>query len=306
MQEITNNNLFKPVVKQVEEQGKFTRPSVTFWKDAWRRLKKNKFAMFGLFCLMAITFMALIGPFLQSYGYEVQNLQARNFMPSSTHLFGTDEFGRDLWVRVWWGTRISLFIGIMAAIMDLFIGVLYGGISAYYGGRVDNIMQRFIEIVYSIPYLLITILLIVMMGSGIWTIVLAYGITGWISMARLVRGQILSLKEQEYVLAANSLGASTWRIILRHLIPNTLSFIIIQITFTIPQAIFTEAFLSFIGLGVKVPLASLGMLLSDGVGSMRFYPWRLFFPALVFSLMMLSFNLLGDGLRDALDPKLRK
>lgn len=306
MQEITNNNLFEPVVKQVEEQGKFTRPSVTFWKDAWRRLKKNKFAMFGLFCLIAITFMALIGPFLQNYGYEVQNLQARNLAPYSTHLFGTDEFGRDLWVRVWWGTRISLFIGIMAAIMDLFIGVLYGGISAYYGGRVDNIMQRFIEIVYSIPYLLITILLIVMMGSGIWTIVLAYGITGWISMARLVRGQILSLKEQEYVLAATSLGASTWRIILRHLIPNTLSFIIIQITFTIPQAIFTEAFLSFIGLGVKVPLASLGMLLSDGVGSMRFYPWRLFFPALVFSLMMLSFNLLGDGLRDALDPKLRK
>lgn len=306
MQEITNNNLFEPVVKQVEEQGKFTRPSVTFWKDAWRRLKKNKFAMFGLFCLMAITFMALIGPFLQNYGYEVQNLQARNLAPSSTHLFGTDEFGRDLWVRVWWGTRISLFIGIMAAIMDLFIGVLYGGISAYYGGRVDNIMQRFIEIVYSIPYLLITILLIVMMGSGIWTIVLAYGITGWISMARLVRGQILSLKEQEYVLAATSLGANPWRIILQHLIPNTMSFIIIQITFTIPQAIFTEAFLSFIGLGVKVPLASLGMLLSDGVGSMRFFPWRLFFPALVFSLMMLSFNLLGDGLRDALDPKLRK
>ncbi|MHB1407372.1 MAG: ABC transporter permease [Desulfitobacteriaceae bacterium] len=305
MREMTNN-LFDPVVKQVTEQGKITQPSITYWQDAWRRLKKNKFAMAGFTFLIVITLLAIIGPFLQKYGYEVQNLQARNMIPNGLHWFGTDEFGRDLWVRVWWGTRISLFIGIMAALMDLFIGVLYGGISAYFGGKIDDIMQRFIEVVYSIPYLLITILLIVMMGSGIWTIVLAYGITGWISMARLVRGQILSLKEQEYVLAATSLGASPWRIIMRHLIPNALGFIIIQITFTIPQAIFTEAFLSFLGLGVKVPLASLGMLLSDGVGSMRFFPWRLFFPALVFSLMMLSFNLLGDGLRDALDPKLRK
>ncbi|WP_206810112.1 ABC transporter permease [Paradesulfitobacterium ferrireducens] len=305
MQEITNN-LFDPVVKEVSEQGKMTQPSITYWQDAWRRLKKNKLAMAGFVFLIGITILALIGPFLQKYGYEVQNLQARNMMPNGQHWFGTDEFGRDLWVRVWWGTRISLFIGIMAALMDLLIGVLYGGISAYYGGKVDDIMQRFIEIVYSIPYLLITVLLIVIMGSGIWTIVLAYGITGWISMARLVRGQVLSLKEQEYVLAATSLGAGTWRIILRHLIPNALGFIIIQITFTIPQAIFTEAFLSFLGLGVKVPLASLGMLLSDGVGSMRLFPWRLFFPALIFSLMMLSFNLLGDGLRDALDPKLRK
>ncbi|GAB6172057.1 dipeptide ABC transporter permease DppC [Paradesulfitobacterium aromaticivorans] len=305
MQEI-GNNLFDPVAKQVTQEEKLTRPSITYWQDAWRRLKKNKFAMAGFVFLIGITLLAIIGPFLQKYGYEVQNLQARNMMPNGFHWFGTDEFGRDLWVRVWWGTRISLFIGIMAALMDLFIGVLYGGISAYYGGKIDNIMQRFIEIVYSIPYLLITILLIVMMGAGIWTIVLAYGITGWISMARLVRGQILSLKEHEYVLAATSLGAGPWRIITKHLIPNALGLIIIQITFTIPQAIFTEAFLSFLGLGVKVPLASLGMLLSDGVGSMRFYPWRLFFPALVFSLMMLSFNLLGDGLRDALDPKLRK
>ena len=243
---------------------------------------------------------------MQKYGYEMQDLSASNKLPSTLHWFGTDEFGRDLWVRVWWGTRISLFIGIMAALMDLCIGVLYGGISAYFGGKIDDLMQRFVEVVYSIPYLLITVLLIVMMGSGIWTIVFAYGITGWISMARLVRGQVLSLKEQEYVLAATSLGASSWRIITKHLIPNAIGFIVIQITFTIPQAIFTEAFLSFLGLGVKVPLASLGMLLSDGVGSMRVYPWKLLFPAVVFSLMMLSFNLLGDGLRDALDPKFRK
>ena len=305
MPEITDN-LFAPVTKQANEQEKITRPSITYGQDAWRRLKRNKFAMAGFCFLIGITLFAIIGPFLQNNGYDVQHLTARNEMPSSAYWFGTDEFGRDLWVRLWWGTRISLFIGIMAALMDLIVGVLYGGISAYYGGKIDDMMQRFIEVVYSIPYLLITVLLIMMMGSGIWTIVFAYGITGWISMARLVRGQVLSLKEQEYVLAATSLGASPWRIITKHLIPNALSFIIIQITFTIPQAIFTEAFLSFLGLGVKVPLASLGMLLSDGVGSMRVYPWRLLFPALVFSLMMLSFNLLGDGLRDALDPKFRK
>ncbi|MDR3600071.1 MAG: ABC transporter permease [Desulfosporosinus sp.] len=304
MPEITDD-LFAPAPKQ-DQQQKITRPSITYWQDAWRRLKKNKFAMAGFYFLIAITLMAIIGPYLQKSGYELQHLAARNEMPNGAYWFGTDEFGRDLWVRLWWGTRISLFIGIMAALMDLCIGVLYGGVSAYYGGKIDDIMQRFIEVVYSIPYLLITVLLIVMMGAGIWTIIFAYGITGWISMARLVRGQVLSLKEQEYVLAATSLGASSWRIITKHLIPNALSFIIIQITFTIPQAIFTEAFLSFLGLGVKVPLASLGMLLSDGVGSMRVYPWRLLFPALVFSLMMVSFNLLGDGLRDALDPKFRK
>jgi oligopeptide transport system permease protein len=304
--ELMTNESFTPIQRTSGEKEAIVRPSLTYWQDAWRRLKKNKLAMLGLFMLIFLAVMAIIGPFLQKYGYDVQDLTARNQAPSAQHWFGTDDFGRDLWVRVWWGTRISLFIGIMAALMDLFIGVLYGGISAYYGGKVDDMMQRFIEIVYAIPYLLITVLLIMVMGSGIWTIVLAYGVTGWIAMARLVRGQVLSLKEQEYVLAARTLGASPWRIISRHLIPNALGFIIVQVTFTIPQAIFTEAFLSFLGLGVKVPLASLGMLLSDGVGSMRSFPWRLLFPSIVFSLMMLSFNLLGDGLRDALDPKMRK
>ncbi|GIM47117.1 dipeptide transport system permease protein DppC [Collibacillus ludicampi] len=304
--ELMTNDSFTPVPRASFEKERIVRPSLTYWQDAWRRLKKNKLAMLGLVMLIFLTVMAIIGPFLQKYGYDVQDLSVRNQAPSAQHWFGTDDFGRDLWVRVWWGTRISLFIGIMAALMDFFIGVLYGGISAYYGGKVDDVMQRFIEIVYAIPYLLITVLLIMVMGSGIWTIVLAYGVTGWIAMARLVRGQVLSLKEQEYVLAARTLGASPWRIITRHLIPNALGFIVVQVTFTIPQAIFTEAFLSFLGLGVKVPLASLGMLLSDGVGSMRSFPWRLIFPSIVFSLMMLSFNLLGDGLRDALDPKLRK
>ncbi len=201
------------------------------------------------------------------------------------------------------GTRISLFIGVTAALLDLVFGVIYGGVSAYYGGRVDDVMQRIIEVVYSIPFLLITILMIMVLEPGVSTIIIAYAITGWVPMARLVRGQVLTLKEQEFVLAARTLGASPSRIITRHLIPNALGIIIVQLTFVIPSAIFVEAFLSFIGLGIRVPMASLGYLLNDGVTYMRLYPHRILFPTLVFSFILLCFNLLGDGLRDALDPK---
>jgi oligopeptide transport system permease protein len=282
------------------------RPSLNFWQDAWRRLKKNKMAMAGLIVLVILLVISIIAPLVSSYDYETQNLQGINLKPSSEHFFGTDDFGRDLWVRVWWGTRISLFIGIVAAVLDLVVGVLYGGISAYFGGRVDNIMQRIIEIVYSIPFLLLAILLIMYMGPGIKSIILAYAITGWVSMARLVRGQVLVLKEQEFVLAARTLGAKPARIILSHLIPNVIGVIIVQITFAVPVAIFVESFLSFIGLGIRPPLASLGNLLNDGSHVMRYQPHRLLFPTVVFSLILLSFNLLGDGLRDALDPKMRK
>ncbi|MCX7570682.1 ABC transporter permease [Tumebacillus sp. DT12] len=296
---------FKPISKDQNAE-RVVRPSMSYWADAWRRLKKNKLAMVGLIVLVVLTILAIIGPFVQPYSYQEQDLVARNQAPNAQHWFGTDDFGRDQWVRIWWGTRISLFIGITAAVLDFTIGVLYGGISAYFGGRVDDIMQRFIEIIYGIPYLILIILLIMVIGPGVFTIILALATTGWVGMARLVRGQILSLKEQEYVLAARTLGASPARIILRHLIPNALGVIIVNATFTVPGAIFAEAFLSFIGLGIKVPLASLGSLLNDGVGSMRNFPWRLIFPSMVFSLIMLSFNLLGDGLRDALDPRLRK
>lgn len=282
------------------------RPSMNYWQDAWRRLKKNRLAMAGLIILSVLTFLAIIAPFISSYDYETQNLNLINDKPSMTHFFGTDDFGRDMWVRVWWGTRISLFIGICAAVLDLIFGVIYGGISAYYGGRVDTIMQRIIEIVYAVPFLLITILLMMYLGPGIKSIIIAYAITGWVPMARLVRGQILTLKEQEFILAARTLGANSVRIITKHLIPNALGIIVVQITFVVPTAIFVEAFLSFIGLGVRPPLASLGYLLNDGATYMRYQPHRLLFPTVVFSLILLSFNLLGDGLRDALDPKMRK
>ncbi|MNI56503.1 Oligopeptide transport system permease protein OppC [compost metagenome] len=262
--------------------------------------------MAGLTILIALVVLAIIVPFVSSFDYQTQDLTIKNQKPSFAHWFGTDDFGRDLWTRVWWGTRISLFIGISAAVIDLVLGVIYGGISAYYGGRVDEIMQRIIEVVWSIPYLLLAILMIMVIGPGIPTIILAYAITGWVPMARLVRAQMLTLKEQEFVLAARTLGAGPWRIILRHLVPNALGIIIVQITFVVPSAIFVEAFLSFIGLGIRPPLASLGNLLSDGANYLRMYPHRLIYPTAVFSLILLSFNLLGDGLRDALDPKMRK
>lgn len=305
-QSTETNYKFAPVSNKSLTGEKIVRPSLNYWQDAWRRLKKNRLAMAGLIILVALIVFAIIVPFVSSYDYQTQNLKVKNVPPNGDHWFGTDDFGRDLWTRVWWGTRISLFIGIVAAIIDLVIGVIYGGISAYYGGKVDEVMQRTIEIVYAIPFLLIAILLIMVIGSGIPSIILAMAITGWVPMARLVRGQMLTLKEQEFVLASRTLGASPMRIIMRSLIPNALGIIIVQITFVVPAAIFTEAFLSFIGLGVKPPLASLGNLLSDGANYIRLYPHRLIFPTIIFSLILLSFNLLGDGLRDALDPKMRK
>lgn len=300
------NYKFAPVSNKSLTGEVIVRPSLNYWQDAWRRLKKNRLAMAGLIILATLIVLAIIVPFVSSYDYQTQNLKLKNAVPSSSHFFGTDDFGRDVWTRVWWGTRISLFIGITAALIDLVVGVIYGGISAYYGGKVDEIMQRSIEIVYAIPFLLIAILLIMVIGSGVSSIIIAYSITGWVPMARLVRGQMLTLKEHEFVLASRTLGASPMRIIMRSLIPNALGIIIVQITFVVPSAIFTEAFLSFIGLGVKPPLASLGNLLSDGANYIRLYPHRLIFPTIIFSLILLSFNLLGDGLRDALDPKMRK
>lgn len=275
-------------------------------QTAWQRLKQNKLAMIGLYTIIIIIIVALIGPGFSSIAYSDQDLLSANQPPSAKHWFGTDPLGRDLFIRVLYGARISLAIGIVASLINLTIGVAYGGIAGFFGGRVDRLMMNIVDVLYGIPVLLYVILLMVVLKPGLTSIFVALGIAYWLGMARIVRGQVLSLKEQEYILAARTLGAGSWRIIFRHLIPNSIGPIIITLTFAIPEAIFAEAFLSFIGLGVAAPMASWGVLASEGVTSIRSYPFQLLFPAAAISITMLAFNFLGDGLRDALDPRARR
>lgn len=280
--------------------------SPSYWSDCWRRLKKNHFAVAGLIGLSILLFMAIVGPWLTSYTYYETHLELKNQAPSLKFWFGTDELGRDLFTRVWWGARISLFVGITAALVDLVVGVLCGSIAGWFGGKIDETLMRLTDILQGIPYMIVVILFIVIIGSGLSTIILALAFTGWIGMARMTRGQILQIKQLDFVQAAIALGAGNRRIIFRHLIPNTMGPVITTLTLTIPTAIFAEAFLSFIGLGVQAPIASWGTMASDAIGAMRYYPWRLFFPASFISFTMLCFNLVGNGMRDAFDPRLRK
>lgn len=262
-------------------------------------------ARFALITLSLLFLMALVGPLLSPYSYSDIQLEWKNTAPCWKFWFGSDELGRDLFTRIWWGARISLFIGVSAAAIDTLIGVLWGSIAAYAGGKTEEAMMRICDILHSIPYLLVVILLTVIRGSGIVTILIAMTLTGWINMARICRSQILQLKQADYITAARSIGASPLRILFVHLIPNAMGPIIATMTLTIPTAIFTEAFLSFLGLGIQAPAASWGVMLNDGLSAMRYYPWRLFFPAAMITLTMLSFNLLGNALRDALDPRLQ-
>ena len=290
-----------------------SRPSTTYWHDAMKRLSKNKAAMVCLGIIIIICLMAIFIPIFSPYSVSEQHYSHTNVgvgfrdpTDGHMHVFGTDTLGRDIFTRIWHGARTSLFIAFTAVLVNVIVGVIYGGVAGYMGGAVDNVMMRIIEIINGIPYLIIVILLMMVLPQGVMTMVIAYATVGWTGMARLVRGQIVSLKQQDYVTAAKVMGASPMRIIGKHLIPNTLSIVIINITLEVPSAIFTEAFLSFIGLGVPVPLASWGTLANEGVKVFQMYPSQLIIPAVCISLTMLSFNLLGDGLRDALDPKLRR
>jgi oligopeptide transport system permease protein len=299
--------LFAPAEIDRHEGERIAGPPVGFWKDSWIRLKKNRGAVISLAVIVFLFAMAfIIGPLLSPYSPYGQDLTRRYLGPTADFWFGTDEFGRDMWTRVWAGTRVSLYIGFLAAFLDMFVGVTYGAVSGFLGGRLDDVLQRGIEILNGIPYLVIAILAMVVFQPGIITITIALGITGWTFMARIVRGRMIQLKHQEFTLASRSLGAGGFRLVWKHLIPNSLGLIVINLMFTIPAAIFAEAFLSFIGLGIQVPEASLGSLISDGAGELRFHPYLLWFPSAVFCLLMICFNLLGDGLRDALDPKMRK
>ena len=297
---------FSPLKPDSTTATKALRPHIGFRQDAWMRLKKNKAAMAGLGIIIVISLLAILGPMLSPYSYSDQSLTDANQPPSAAHWLGTDNLGRDLATRICYGARISLSIGIVASLINLGIGVLYGGISGYFGGRIDSIMMRIVDILYGIPLLLYVILLMVVLKPGLWNVFIALGLVYWLRMARIVRVQVLSLKELEYVLAARVLGASHQRLIFGHLLPNSLGPIIVTLTLSIPEAIFTEAFLSFIGLGVSAPMASWGVLASEGVVTLRSYPFQLLSPAIAISLTMLGFNFLGDGLRDALDPRMRR
>ncbi|GAB6108473.1 ABC transporter permease [Fusibacter bizertensis] len=396
-EQVINKELWEAIPKENKDSEIISRPSMTYWQDAWRRLKQNKLSMIGLLFIAFMVLTAVVGPYVISHDYSTQELTLANIPPSieiykvdensyfymhseyklfgvtkdgvllekiketnndmtnrtrlynidgnevlldysyavkkaednpegikfklmlngeeikpfdkvhnKTYVFGTDALGRDMLARVIYGARISLLIALIATLVNFFIGVLYGGISGYFGGRVDNLMMRIVDIINVIPLLLYVILLSVIIGSGLKSIIIALGSVYWVGMARIVRGQVLSLKEQEYVLSARTLGASSMRIMIRHLIPNAMGPIIVSMTMLIPSAIFTEAFLSFIGLGVSAPLASWGTLANDALGGLRSYPYQLFVPSIAISLTMLAFNFLGDGLRDALDPRLRK
>ena len=393
--------LWEKVDTKASETEKITRKSLTYWQDAWRRLKKNKLAMFGLAVVILIVLFAMFGQHLTDWDYSSQTLKNANLPPkmdvypvtedknvfvhreytlflvsaegeilerleptngtldimqnkrrvyevdgnevvldfsfisaarlqdlvsekafelkvndelvettqskwNKTYILGTDDLGRDLFARVRYGATISLQIALVATLVQFFVGVFYGAISGYAGGSVDNVMMRIVDIISTIPLLLYVILLMVVLGTGLSTIMIALGLVYWVRMARIVRGEVLSLKEQEFVMAAKTLGASTWRIITRHLVPNALGPIIVSLAMMIPSAIFTEAFLSFIGLGVPAPMASWGTLANDAVKALRSYPHQLMWPSLAISLTVLSFNFFGDGLRNALDPKLRR
>lgn len=279
---------------------------LSFQQRIWLQFKQSKPTIFAAWTLLLLITFAILVPLISPYTYYDIDLSIKNQAPSLTHWFGTDDLGRDVFIRIWYGARVSLFVGIAAAIIDLIIGMLWGGIAALAGGKIDELMMRIADILSAIPSLLIIISLMVVIGPGLHTIIIALSILGWITMARVVRGQLLQLKELGYVQAARALGASFWRILFRHLFPNALGPILVTLTLTIPSAIFTEAFLSYLGLGVQAPTASWGTMANEGLPALEYYPWRLFFPAAFISLTMLAFNMLGDGLSTAISRATRR
>lgn len=290
---------WKPLVLIPEKESALPRKSAS--KLIWLRLWSHPFGKMGLLLLLPIVFFIFIGPSLSGYNHDTLHLADKNQSPSFQYWFGTDDLGRDIFTRIWYGARISLTVGILAACIDLCIGLLWGGFAGLRGGMWDEILMRIADLLYSLPYLLIVILVTVALGSGIPAILVAITLTGWMTMARIVRGQILMLKEMDYIMAARSLGASQMRILFYHLFPNAMGPILITLTLTIPSAIFAEAFLSFLGLGIQAPAASWGTMASEGLPALSFYPWRIFFPAFFICQTMLSFYLIGEGLKFAYD-----
>lgn len=303
--DLINSSSFKRVGKNTSEMEAISRPNLTYWKDAWRRIKQNKAAFAGLIIILVYIFFAVFGPMMNNYDYTAVDSSKMNQFVSREHWFGTDELGRDLWTRLWRGARVSLSIGFISTILNTIIGGLVGGISGYYGGNLDMIIMRVIDILYGIPYLIVSILVMVVLGPGMASLIIAMVIIGWIGSARFIRGEVLKLKEQDFVAAAKVLGVSDITIIIKHIIPNIMGLIITNLTMAVPRAIFSEAFLSYIGLGIAPPGCSWGILAKSGIKMLRVYPYQLFIPSFFICTTMLALNLLGDGMRDALDPRLR-
>ena len=277
----------------------------SLWRDAWLVLQRNRAAMFSLFTLATMGVFVIIGPWFSSFGFDFTDWDHASSAPSlaNGHVFGTDGLGRDLFVRTLYGGRISLLVGVVATTVSLLIGVSYGAVAGYLGGRVDQVMMRIVDILYALPFMFLVILLMVFFGRNILLIFVAIGAINWLDMARIVRGQTMSLKHREFVEAARAGGVSTSRIIRRHIVPNLLGVVVVYVTLTIPQVILVESFLSFLGLGVQEPMTSWGALVNEGAAEMESAPWLLILPATFLTVTLFCFNFLGDGLRDALDPR---
>ncbi len=277
--------------------------SKTYFQDAWAHFKKNKLALVSLCFLLVMVALAILVPLLSPYTYDGQDLTLRNDPPSLSHPLGTDKFGRDIFVRLMYGARISLSVGFAAAFINLFLGVVYGGVCGYFGGKLDMVLMRIADIIYSIPSMLYVIMVMLIFGSNIFSVLLALSVSGWIGMARQVRTQVMSLKEREYAQAARVMGASHRRILFKHLITNSIGPIIVNTTLMVPQAIFTEAFLAFVGIGISIPQSSWGTMANEARSLIQSYPIQMLWPVLAISLTMLSLNFIGDGLNEALDPR---
>ena len=278
----------------------------SLWRDAWIKLCKNHLALAGLGLLIFLCVVSLLTPWIAPYGFEQQDLLLGATPPSMQHWLGTDVFGRDMLTRIMWGGRVSLTVGFIATAVALAIGVVWGAVAGYMGGRVDMVMMRLVDILYALPFMIFIILLMVVFGRSMLLLFFAIGAVEWLTMARIVRGQVMSLRKQDFVEAAHSLGLPQWTIIRRHIIPNTLGPVIVYTTLTIPSVMLLEAFLSFLGLGIQPPQSSWGLLINYGVETMEEYPWLLIFPGIALSLTLFALNFLGDGLRDALDPRTAK
>lgn len=277
----------------------------SLWKDAWLRLLRNKMAVASGVFILTLGIIALFTPWIAPYAFDEIDFEAIGQSPSKTHLLGADELGRDLLTRIMYGTRVSLAVGLVATLVSFLIGVTYGAISGFFGGKIDAFMMRFVDILYSLPYMFFVIILMTVFGRNIIILFLALGAVQWLTMARIVRGQVISFKNKEFVEAARSIGVRRRYIIFRHLIPNTIGPIIVYSTLTVPRVMLEEAFLSFLGLGVQAPQASLGSLASDGAQVMEMYVWLIIFPGITLAFILFAMNFLGDGLRDALDPQMR-